>query len=427
MIQSVLAAPNVAPYRPELTIPTDGSPFGAQINAFFADCIAHGYNVGYLRPGSVTAEVPVSIPSKFDVVGMGRGDTTAGADSTVGRLAWGGGVKIASPFNSNTPAIAMLGKNTGNDTSGMVISPGLYNVSVTGACNSTKALSASGPTTLIDIQNVYRLRMANVWAGNDFLRVLRLSNVWDSDIWSFSSNSGGFSDPSQSTDNATVTAYTGRNFLGVETAIGRSLGVPAVEIISPNTDGGDVINNLRIYSMHLESNAQNGVPFMARGGNGGTVQCIGCKIEANDGCVPMIVLDGQHGFRYEGWLMAGGTGAPYVTMGGVAAGTSWSSYAIPAVALANGCFTPKFDVSIAHNPYGGTAPSLFRFINCTDPQVDANVTDGLAKITSARMIFDGCTDVSATHTRCYAPPYLLSVSGANQMERSNINGTTLVA
>src|ERR1700712_827490 len=98
MIQSVLAAPNIAPYRPELTLPTDGSPFGAQINAFTADCIVHGYNVGYLRPGNVTAEVPVKVPSKFDMVGMGRGDTSPGGDSTAGRLAWGGGVKINAPF-----------------------------------------------------------------------------------------------------------------------------------------------------------------------------------------------------------------------------------------------------------------------------------------------------------------------------------------
>ena len=72
-------------------------------------------------------------------------------------------------------------------------------------------------------------------------------------------------------------------------------------------------------------------------------------------------------------------------------------------------------------------PALFRFISCTDPQVDANVVDGLTRITSARMLFDGCSDVSTAHTRCYAPPYLTSVSGANQTERSNINGTTVAA
>lgn len=427
MISSVLAAPNIAPYRPELTLPTDGRAFGAQINAFTADCIAHGYNVAYLRPGNVTAEVPIAIPSKFDVVGMGRADTLVGSDPTAGRLAWGGGVKISTRLNSNTPAIAMIGRNTGNDTSGMITSPGLYNVSVSGVCQNTKALSAAGATTLIDIQNVYRLRMSNVWAGNDFMRVLRLSNVWDSDIWSFSSNSGGFSDPSQLADSAAVTAYTGRGFLNVEKAIGRSLGVPAVEIISPNTDGGDVSNNIRFYSMHLESNAHNGVPLMIYGGNGGMVQCIGCKIEANEGCVPMIVLDGQHGFRYEGWLMSGSTGAPFVAVGAVAAGTLWSTYPMPAIVLANECFTPRFDVSIAHTSAGGMAPALFRFIKCADPRVDANVADGLTRISTARMLFDGCSDVSVAHTRCYAPPYLLSANGANQTERSNINGTTVAA
>ena len=277
MIPSVLAAPNIAPYRPELNLPTDGSAFAAKINAFITNCVANGYNVGYLHPGNVTAEVAINVPSKFDLVGMGRTDTFAGADATAGRLPWGGGVKINTLINSTSPAIAMIGKNTGNDTSGMVISPGLYNVSVSGVCQNSKALSSGGPTTLIDIQNVYRLRMSNVWAGNDFMRVLRLSNVWDSDIWNFSSNAGGFSDPTQTTDNAIVSAYTGRSFLGVETAIGRSLGVPAVEIISPNTDGGDVSNNIRIYSMHLESNAENGVPFMAHGGNGGMIQCIGLQ------------------------------------------------------------------------------------------------------------------------------------------------------
>ncbi len=424
MIQTVLAVPNIAPYRPELTLPTDGSNFGAQVNAFMADCIRHGYNCGYLRPGWFTAETPVAIPSKFDLIGMGRPDTGYGGDGGAGRLSWGGGVKIFTPFNSNTPAISMIGTNTGNDTSGMIFSPGLFNVCVSGACQNTKAVSAGGPTTLIDIQNVYRLRMANIWAGNDFMRVLRLSNVWDSDIWSFSSNYGGFSDPTQTADNATVQAYTGRGFLGVEQAIGRSLGVPSVEIVSPNTDGGDVTNNLRIYSMHLESNAHNGVPLMVRGGNGGMIQFFGSKIEANEGCVPMIVLDGQHGFRFEGWLMTGGTGAPYVPVGGVPAGTPWSNYVLPAVVLAVDCNTPRFDVGISHTSGGGTTPALFRFIRCTDPRVDADVADGLARVTTARMIFDNCADVSAARTRCYAPPYLTSVSGANQVERSTINGTT---
>ena len=333
-------------------------------------------------------------------------------------------MKIHAPFNSNTPAISMVGTDRGNDISGMVISPGLFNVSVTGACQNTKAIQAGGPTTLIDIQNVYRLRMSNIWAGNDFMRVLRLSNVWDSDIWSFSANFGGFSDPTQTADSATVQAYTGRNFLGVENAIGRSLGVPAVEIISPNTDGGDVTNNLRIYSMHLESNAHNGVPLMARGGNGGMVQCIGCKIEANDGCVPMIVLDGQHGFRYQGWVMTGGTGAPYADVGNVPAGTPWSKYTLPAAVLAWGCNTPKFDIGISHAAGGSMSPAMIRLINCTDPHIDADVSYGLDRLSTSRMIFDGCSDVSATRTRCYAPPYLLAISGANQVERSNINGTT---
>lgn len=427
MLQTVLATPNLAPYRPELTLPTDGSAFGAQINAFTADCLNHGYNCGYLRPGSVQAETPVMIPSKFDLIGMGRYDTNYAGDTTAGRLAWGGGVKIATPFNSTNPAIAMIGKNTGNDTSGMVISPGLFNVCVTGVCQNTQALSAAGPTTLIDIQNVYRLRMANVWAGNDFMRVLRLSNVWDSDIWNFSSNAGGFSDPTKTTDVAVVRAYTGRPFLGVETAIGRSLGVPAVEIISPNTTGADVCNNIRIYSMHLESNAHNGVPLMVYGGNGVMIQCFGCKIEANEGCVPMIVLDSQQGFRYEGWLMGGSTGSPYVDVGGVSAGTAWSTFTMPAVVLAQGCYTPKFDVGIAHTSNGGSTPALFRFINCADPHVDANVTDGLAHVSAGRMLFDGCTDVSTAHTRCYAAPYLLAASGANQAERSLVNGTTTTA
>ena len=426
MIPTVLAAPNIAPYRPELTLPTNGTAFGAQINAFMADCINHGYNCGYLRPGSVKAEVSIAIPSKFDLIGMGRADTNYGGDGTAGRLGWGGGVKIVTPFNSPNPAISIIGTNTGNDTSGMVISPGLFNMCVSGVLQNTRALSA-GATTLIDIQNVYRLRMSNIWAGNDFFRVLRLSNVWDSDIWSFSSNNGGFSDPTQTTDVAAVRAYTGRPFLGVETAIGRSLGVPAVEIVSPNTDGGDVCNNIRIYSMHLESNAHNGVPLMAWGGNGGMIQCIGCKIEANEGCVPMIVLDGQHGFRYEGWLMGGSTGSPYVDVGGVPAGTPWSNYTMPAIVLAQGCYTPRFDVSMAHASNGGATQALFRFINCADPHVDANVSDGLAHVTTACMMFDGCSDVSAAHTRCYAPAYLTSANNANQQERSLINNTTAAA
>ena len=75
MISTILATPNVAPYRPELTLPTDASSFGAQVNAFMADCLNHGYNCGYLHPGNVTAEVPIAIPSKFDLIGMGRHDT----------------------------------------------------------------------------------------------------------------------------------------------------------------------------------------------------------------------------------------------------------------------------------------------------------------------------------------------------------------
>ncbi len=427
-----LAAPMLRRIVPILTLPKDGSAFDGQINAFIRDTKAAGYSMGELKAGWAKVYDSIVIPDNFDLVGRGRHD-----DSGSGY--WNCGVKLEGGFNLGKPVVSMVGVgNNQGTTQGYVVGPGLHSVCVTGTLSMDKAMSGYQPA-LIEAANVYHLRMSYISGGNDYFCCFRAKSVWDSDVNEMKFNSGGFSDPTADPAAASVLAYTGRSSaIGAELALprynangtlsgatGRSLGVPMVDYWSDDPNGQAVTNNLRTYSMHLESNSGNGVPLMVHGPNTGSTTFLGCKIECAEGQVPQIVLDSAHGFFYQGWLYGAATGYPYGAIGGVPSGTGWATYKpSAALVLAADSFNPHILASggYANGGNAGQPDSLFTFIRCSNPKVDFGTEDGLNRVTIAKTILNNCQNVSPYAIRAPAASY---VPGATLQALSVINGTTL--
>lgn len=414
-----LSAPMLTRTVPISAMPKDGTAFDSQINAFITDAKAKGFSMARLGPGWAKVYNAVKIPSSFDLVADGQHDD-AGAGY------YGGGTKLEVALNANCAAVSMVGAgNTNGTADNYVYSPGLHGICVTGTKSVNTALSGYQPA-LIECINVYHFRGSYLSGGNDFFCFLRAKSMWDSDIYEIKINNGGFCDVTADPTTDAVKAYTGRSAaMAVETAVGHSLGVPAVDLWSDDPAGQAVTNNLRIYSMHIESNAEGGVPLMVHGANTGSVSVIGSKIECAEGPTPMIVLDSAHGFYYQGWLYASGTGYPYATIGGVPSGTAWNTYPISgALMLACDSYNPQI---IANGGYGnggnsGQPDSFFRFVRCSNPQVNFGIEDGLNRVTAARVILDACQNVNPYKIHTPSAAY---VPGSSARAFQVLNGTTL--
>lgn len=441
-MQSGLFAPFLYPDIPVFTpLPYSGSGGSytgnvAPLNAAITAAINSGKNALKVQPGHFYCDIPVAPPlTPFALIGAGRTYTSSGGES------YEGGVKFTGPYGASTSCLKVVGGSPVSPSGSLRLH--LENMHFAGlAGNSDIFGKTSGPVALVHLQNMYKLKMIEISFVSDYQQHLRLINVWDSDEYNGTNYSGGTADPTVTADSSTVQGYTGRSFTGLETALGRSMGVPMIEYISPNTTGADVLNNYRVYGRHQESNGTNGVAIMASGGNGNNIwHNNDCKIETREGCMPLIALSDQSSFIYDGLLYAAGVGTAPGPVGSLPSGTAWKNYQQLGLIVAWGCNSFRFRGSIGYDSSGNTAPgattaalhAFFRMINCENPLIDATIGSGIDSMTpfatdgSAYMIFDACKRVSTGRTRAFAGSYISGLPRANLQERNNINSTTTEA
>jgi hypothetical protein len=392
---------------PVVRPPTDGSNFGAQINAFIAFCLSQGCNAGKVWPGCFTAEVPISIPAGFDLIGLGQWDDLNNVSSGLSPLAWGGGVKILQPASGGT-VISSIGTDSGNSISGMVQRVGIHNIAVAGRIGAGIGVSAQN-VPLVDIQHVLRADLDIAFTGC-FATGLHISNVWDTRIQRLHGLNGGYSDQTATASDPLL----GRPATGPEIALGQSFGHPAVLIESPNlTAGCDVSNNIRIEDLHLESNLCNSVALMIRGNNAVMIRVKGQKIETIDGNRPLVVVDGAYDADFDIWAYGAATNKAPCQIGGTAAGVLYSSMKCPALLYFNACHGLHLNGAVGWN--GQSPASLAAFVRatgCSGIYGDLRVRDGLARVTDAMLSVDSVT-TDYSGLKLHIPPSVASVAGAN--------------
>lgn len=430
-----LTAPNVGPYRQFFTPASDGSSLASAVNAAIQDTInlKNGRGGGQLliNPGVIDADVSISNPG-IAIVGQGVRNPNSFSDP-------GKGVLVKARLNSTTACLSAIGSKPNPSTAdGFVFYPKFFNIACSGAQQGSTATRSGGPARLVKMINCYGFELGGISAMNDFLRGFYFENCWDSYWDLLRANGLGFSDPTQTSDNATVQAYTGRSFTELETAIGRSLGCPAMEYYSPNTNGGgqDTCNNIRGSRFHFEGNAENGTPILIRGDNWNRLSFTEGKIECNDGNVPMIAASGVGtGLKIESWIYSGGSGYAYADFGGISGSSGnniWQKYTNPGLILIGPAISPEIRMTVGYQSGHAPLQAFARFIRTENPIVMGSGCDGLGMLTptgAAGMIFDNCGPVSKARTQLYPWAYVLANQGANGQwtERRYINGSTEVA
>ena len=343
--------------------------------------------------GAVSGPVNASFSGLFTMAsGSNELVSQGGAVFSTGSLqaivtvsgAGAGGVALVGIVEAvNSPTVVTLSAiaTTAVSVSSIGYQPALFQVE-----GAPAGYVQGGPGTLLVISNASQPVVENIALLGAFTRHLGLRNVWDFRLCDIISYDGGFRDATVTADSAAVRGYTGRMFLPSETAYGTSWGVPAIEIVSPNATGPDNINNGHFRGMRVESSICDNVGVLASGGNAVAITFTDAKIELTEGASPNIVLDGQAGVTYHGWLFGAGTGtAQYSSIGNFPQSAPFCRYVHRGLVVAYNSIGLTFTECEGGFP-GATSnaavvEAFFNFKNCSAMEVGFCVASGPPQLT----------------------------------------------
>lgn len=130
----------------------------------------------------------------------------------------------------------------------------------------------------------------------------------------------------------------------LETRAGFTIGIPSVQVKSPNADAGqDTFNNIRFESFRIESAQLAGVGMLIYGNNGVQLTFARCKIEVKETPRPAFMAFDQGSFEFEAcWLTVSGAGnsspGPYIIGNFAGGSTAYSACPLlPCAVYLNNC------------------------------------------------------------------------------------------
>jgi len=166
-----------------------------------------------------------------------------------------------------------------------------------------------------------------------------------------------------------------------------TIGIPSVQIKSPNVDAGqDTFNNIRFEDFRVESAQNAAVGFLVYGNNGVELTFARCKIEVKETPRPAFMAFDQGSFEFAAcWLTVSGNGqagSPYICQDFSGASSAYSACPLlPCAVYLNNCrlFHGTIDGNII--PGGATTwQNHTQIVNCEGIDLYYKVLYGRAAI-----------------------------------------------
>jgi hypothetical protein len=261
-------------------------------------------------------------------------------------------------------------------------------------------------TRIADFRAMYMPQIKNCHFINPVGQTLYMEECWD----------GFIDDGCTFTEGGICNVFGGvapgqffdPDIAAIETRCGFTIGIPSVQIKSPNKTGNDTFNTMRFGKLRFETAPLSGPQLLIYGGNGVDFWFDGCKWESLESVRPLVMMFDQNCIEFgTSWITGCGNAhlpswAPWTTA--TATSQAGAAYAkagnAPAVLYLNNCFAVQG--TIRGGIIGG-APKIWenhtKLVGCTRVQLDYAVLYGTQAILSGHDFVaadTGSTDVRIT-------------------------------